>query len=132
MIFFTSFNCEKCQNFHENIHDYIVDEVNSGNLKVIYKVTNVEFYSVPNDVFYNVERLSEYYFNNDLYCNSVWDGVNLDSSEIEKRQHMYTTIRNEIEQSDISVLPTFFFNGIKYTGSYSREEFHRILTYNLG
>jgi|GEM_PF-5020027 len=127
LVLYTSIYCDSCRELNNNIHELLFNEIKEGNLKIILKLTDSDFYKVKNEIFYDYQIISECY--NDLTILKRGFTNNLDVDEIKKRSEMFDIIQSEIENNDINVLPTFIFNNEKYVGIYTEQEMINILLY---
>jgi protein-disulfide isomerase len=116
LVIFTSFQCEKCEQFSKSISATVKDMIKSGEYCIVIKPVNKTFYQIDNCMNLKYEELEGYY-NKPVEVKKITN----ENAEILK------TIENEMDDNDIDVIPMYFYNGKKYGGT-SDVEFKEVVS----
>lgn len=117
LVIFTSFQCEKCERFSKAVSGCIREMISSGDYCIIYKPVNRAFYQNDDCLNLKYDELETLY------------NKPSDSGSINKEnEQVLSIIEDELEDNNLSVVPVYFYNGIKHSAIASSDEFKEVIS----
>lgn len=144
---YSSFECPNCKKLHHNMKEVLKSYIQEGKVRYIFKHVDIKHFPYDQVIYTNLteedinsfDKLHEIYKKQDEWKKAkseekVLDILHLNHSDItqkNKRKEQLQSILQEVEKLQISEVPTFYVNGTKFVGVYSKEEIRQFIEKEL-
>lgn len=128
---YSDFNCPDCKKLNENIGDTLLEYINDKKVVLIFKLTNENMYlNIPKLSTEDYKELDKIFNEKDKYTNPQTEEDSksyLGEDLYNERKNHSKEIKKEIEDLNITVIPTLYVGTEKIVGVYKEEEFKQIV-----
>lgn len=140
---YSSFQCPDCKKLHQNIQDVLQKYIDEKKLFYVFKPVDVKRFANDQYVYGNFSDNNENFnmIKNVFEQQDQWSNVkneeevkqilglgNIDEETQKKRKETMERINVDLKDRRITEVPSFYINGKKFVGVYSKEEFKELLT----
>ncbi|ENQ3105063.1 Thioredoxin [Bacillus sp. 491mf] len=140
---YSSFQCPDCKKLHQNIQDVLQKYIDEKKIFYVFKPVDVQRFANDQYVYKNFSNNNENFnmiktafekqdqwsnAKNEEEVKQILGLENIDTETQNKRKETMNRINIDLKERGIKEVPSFYINGKKFVGVYSKEEFKKLLT----
>lgn len=139
---YSSFQCPECRKLHQNIQTTLQQYINEKKIFYVFKPVDVERFQYDQYVYAhlpvnseNFDTIKMIFEKQDQWSTAKTEeevkrilGLeDIEGNIAEKRKETMNHIKTELKDREIVNVPTFYINGKKFVGVYSKQDFEKLL-----